>query len=248
MTCQREYYRSVKRTLNCGARRLIPATVAVFGLVLYCTVATQNSHAQTGAHASASSSASGHASSASGHASSSHANSGTTFHSTVTHTNHGGNSGQQSHIYRYPYGGIYAVGVPVPYPDNAADNSAAADDPNNNNNDQGGPTIFDRSGSGPQSYIPPVADAPDPHSDQSFAQNAQDPPESDPQPEPTMLVFKDGHQLEVGNYAIVGHYLYDMSPGHPRKVALADLDMDATEKQNDQRGVTFQLPPSARVN
>ena len=244
MACQREYHRSVKRNLKCDASRLIPATLAAFGLLVYCMIAVPNSQAQTGAHASASSSASGHASSASGHASSSRANSGTTFHSTVTHTNHGGNSGQQSHIYRYPYGGIYAVGVPVPYPDNAVDNSAAGDP-----NDQGGPTIFDRSGSGPQSYIPPVADAPDPHTAQSAA---PDPPDTaadaDSNPEPTLLVFKDGHQIEVGNYAIVGHTLYDMSPGHPRKVALADLDMDATEKQNDQRGVTFQLPPSARVN
>ena len=61
---------------------------------------------------------------------------------------------------------------------------------------------------------------------------------------PTTLVFKDGHQLEVENYAILGQTLYDLTPGHPRRVALADLDLAATQKQNDDRGVVFQLPPS----
>jgi hypothetical protein len=63
-----------------------------------------------------------------------------------------------------------------------------------------------------------------------------------------MLVFKDGHALEVDNYAIVSQTLYDLTPGHARKIALADLDLPATEKQNDDRGVTFQLPPIAQAN
>ena len=61
-----------------------------------------------------------------------------------------------------------------------------------------------------------------------------------------MLVFKDGHTLEVKNYAIQGDLLYDLTPGHPRKITLADLDMSATQKQNDDRGIDFQLP--ARTN
>jgi hypothetical protein len=62
------------------------------------------------------------------------------------------------------------------------------------------------------------------------------------------LVFKDGRKLEVGNYAIVGSTLFDLTPGHPRKVALSDLDLDATRQQNDEHGVIFQLPPSAQAN
>ena len=58
----------------------------------------------------------------------------------------------------------------------------------------------------------------------------------------TVLVFKDGHQLEVQNYAIVGSMLYDLTPGHRAKIALADLDLTATAKQNDDRGIDFQLP------
>jgi hypothetical protein len=52
----------------------------------------------------------------------------------------------------------------------------------------------------------------------------------------------------VNNYAIVSQTLYDLTSGHPRKIALADLDLPATEKQNDDHGVTFQLPPSAQAN
>ena len=110
---------------------------------------------------------------------------------------------------------------------------------------QGGPTVFDRRGSGPDSYVPPYPTG-------SGQAAAEDParPQSDPEPPqpPTTLVFKDGHQLEVNNYAIVSQTLYDLTPGHPRKIALADLDLPATEKQNDDHGVTFQLPPSAQAN
>ncbi len=132
----------------------------------------------------------------------------------------------------------------MPY---ALDVSAANNDNNNNNNDddddadyQGGPTIFDRRGSGPDSYIPPSSDGPAHEPTESAA------PES-PQP-PTTLVFKDGHQIEVNNYAIVSQILYDLTPGHPRKIALADLDLSATQKQNDDRGVVFQLPPTSQAN
>jgi hypothetical protein len=61
--------------------------------------------------------------------------------------------------------------------------------------------------------------------------------------EPTLLIFKDGHQLELSNYAILGATLFDLTPGHARKIALADLDLEATQKLNDDRGVTFQIPP-----
>ncbi len=63
--------------------------------------------------------------------------------------------------------------------------------------------------------------------------------------EPTgVLIFRDGHQLEVQNYAIVGDTLYDLTPGHPRKIALASIDVPATVQANDDRGVTFRVPGS----
>jgi hypothetical protein len=58
----------------------------------------------------------------------------------------------------------------------------------------------------------------------------------------TVLVFRDGHSIDVRNYAIVGDTLYDLSDGSRRKIALADLDLGATQKQNDDRGLDFRLP------
>ena len=134
-------------------------------------------------------------------------------------------------------GGIYAFPVVVPY---------AADADNGLNDDdsdyQGGPTIFDRRGPGAEAYIPPLQDPMPAHGAQRAA---SDPPPEPPQPA-TVLVFKDGHQLEVGNYAIVGQTLFDLTPGHARRIALGDLDLDATQKLNDDRGVNFQLPPVAQ--
>jgi hypothetical protein len=111
----------------------------------------------------------------------------------------------------------------------------------------GGPTIFDRRGSGRtsrDSYEDRYADRG--RRDEAEKQPAA--PEQVVQPTPladqpqTVLVFKDGHQLEVQNYAVIGDLLYDLTPGHRRKVALAELDLTATATQNDDRGVVFQLP------
>jgi hypothetical protein len=111
---------------------------------------------------------------------------------------------------------------------------------------QGGPTIFDRRGRGAEDYVPPVKDTAPPQSSQ--AAPSSEPPAPETPQVPTVLVFKDGHQSEVENYAIFGQTLFDLTPGHRRKIALADLDLVATEKQNDDRGVTFQLPPGTQAN
>ena len=58
----------------------------------------------------------------------------------------------------------------------------------------------------------------------------------------TVLVFRDGHSIQVTNYAIVGDTIYDFSQGSRHKISLADLDLSATEKQNDARGLDFRLP------
>ena len=136
----------------------------------------------------------------------------------------------------YPYY-PYLYGVPVPYAANANDYDSEDDD----SNYQGGPTIFDRRGSGPDSYIPPTYPGPaHARQDQQAADTqvetaASSEPATAPAPEtpqtPTTLVFKDGRQVEVSNYAIVNQTLYDLTPGHARKIALADLDLAATEKK-----------------
>jgi hypothetical protein len=58
---------------------------------------------------------------------------------------------------------------------------------------------------------------------------------------PTTLVFRDGHKQEVTNYAIMGQTLY-VFDSKTKKIALADLDVPATIKANDDEGVEFQVP------
>jgi hypothetical protein len=58
----------------------------------------------------------------------------------------------------------------------------------------------------------------------------------------TVLIFKDGHRTDVINYAIVGDTLFDFAPDRTKKIPLADLDLPATHKTNDDRGIDFELP------
>ncbi len=60
-----------------------------------------------------------------------------------------------------------------------------------------------------------------------------------------VLVFRDGHQLSVANYAIVGDTFYDLTPGHKRLIKLSDLDLVKTKQLNDDRGVDFTPPKSS---
>jgi len=60
----------------------------------------------------------------------------------------------------------------------------------------------------------------------------------------TVLVFRDQHQKEIQNYAIVGQTLWNFAPQHTEKIPLSDLDLAATTKVNDDRGVTFRVPTS----
>jgi hypothetical protein len=59
---------------------------------------------------------------------------------------------------------------------------------------------------------------------------------------PTLLVFRDRHTQEVQNYAVVGETLWIFSEQRARKLPLSWLDIDATAKANDERGVQFQVP------
>ena len=60
--------------------------------------------------------------------------------------------------------------------------------------------------------------------------------------QPTELIFRDKHTEEVQNYAIVGQTLWILSAQRARKIPLTELDIPATKKANDDRGVDFQLP------
>lgn len=168
-------------------------------------------------------------------------------------------------VYGYGYGYGYAPYAPVVVMDQPVmevqPEGAEVEEEQYN----GGPTIFDRRGPGPgapyaQGQYPPErypqersSQERQPGKDDRYAGTAQRdervtqpavqteeaPVKSQP---PTLLIFKDGHQVEVENYAIVGDTLFDLSDGRRKKIALAELDLSATAKQNDDRGIDFQLP------
>ena len=101
-----------------------------------------------------------------------------------------------------------------------------------------GPTVFERHGSR-GSYVRPRDT--EPVTVPAATTRPAEPEPVVPQPS-TVLVFKDGHQAEVQNYAIVADTLFDLSEGRTHKIQLADLDLSATRKVNDDRGVDFQVP------
>jgi hypothetical protein len=71
---------------------------------------------------------------------------------------------------------------------------------------------------------------------------------ADPGPA-TALVFRDQHVEEVRNYAIAGGTLWVLNDHQTgKKIPLAQLDLAATAKMNDDRGVDFQVPqPSLSI-
>ena len=113
---------------------------------------------------------------------------------------------------------------------------ADAYDSNDDEDYQGGPTVFDRRGSGEVRSHQRVAES-DPAPAVAAAPSA--PVAAQPS---TLLVFKDGHQSEVQNYAIVGATLFDLTENRSHKILLADLDLASTRKANEDRGVDFRVP------
>ena len=70
-----------------------------------------------------------------------------------------------------------------------------------------------------------------------------------PPSKPAVLVFRDGHSEEVSSYSIIGQAIYTKADywtagAWTRTIQMADLDIPATLKENQQRGVKFDLPSS----
>lgn len=150
----------------------------------------------------------------------------------------------------YGYGGGYYIPYGYDYSDYGSDYSVMEPEVDDSMEENyPGPTIFDRYGR--------AVPRPQPRASDDYRSDLKSEPQTPqvtvpPQPvadQPdTVLVFKDGHEVEVHNYAIVGATLYDLSGGRTRKVELADLDLRATVKHNDDRGVSFQLPEGTKLN
>jgi len=58
----------------------------------------------------------------------------------------------------------------------------------------------------------------------------------------TQLVFLDKHAEDVRNYAIVGQTVWVFNDERARKIPLSTLDVPATKKANEARGLDFSLP------
>lgn len=120
------------------------------------------------------------------------------------------------------------------------------------NNEIPGPTVFERNWrEGQRDGRVPAGD------DSRYGTHYLDERErreaSAPQPAPepleivsTMLIYRDGHKREVRNYAIVGETLYEIGGLTAHKIPLAELDLEATRRENDERGVQFSMPEGPR--
>jgi hypothetical protein len=145
------------------------------------------------------------------------------------------------------YGGYYGYSA-YPYPYDLSPDDYSQDDPTAY--DRPSPREYDDRQVLDEDYRAglsrPREQSPQQHT--QGEQNSQQPAQPVSAQPNTLLIFKDGHQQEISNYAIVGSTLYDLSDGRTKKVQLAELDLTATVKQNDQRGVEFQLPAATALN
>ena len=87
----------------------------------------------------------------------------------------------------------------------------------------------------------PRAQAADDMPRRKHVEEVSTPPKEDDSPT-AVFIFKDGRKIETRNFAIMGTTLYDFSSNSLKKVPLADLNKEATLKENDDRGIQIKLP------
>jgi hypothetical protein len=59
---------------------------------------------------------------------------------------------------------------------------------------------------------------------------------------PTILVFRDGHRIEIQDYAIADQTLWVFMGRGATRIPITDLDLETTRDVNAGRGVRFPLP------
>jgi len=65
-----------------------------------------------------------------------------------------------------------------------------------------------------------------------------------------LLIFRDGHREQVSGYAITGRFLYATANYYTegtwnRKIELSSLNLPATVRANQSRGINFHLPSAS---
>jgi len=103
---------------------------------------------------------------------------------------------------------------------------------------------YGQSPTGAQPVQPRPAQASNLRSVTAGENEAAQPPRELP---PAVLVFRDGHKEEIEGYTILGDVLYTSADywstgSWTRKVPIAELDVPATLKLNQERGGKFSLP------
>jgi hypothetical protein len=56
---------------------------------------------------------------------------------------------------------------------------------------------------------------------------------------PVVLIFKNGNRIDAQGYAIAGQTLWILNPSGSQRVALSQLNVDATKRENLKRGMQF---------
>lgn len=72
--------------------------------------------------------------------------------------------------------------------------------------------------------------------------NYEPPSPAQEMPPTTVLAYRDGHKVEVQNYAIAGKTLWVFFDQRTRQIPLAELDLPATQRVNEDHGVDFDTP------
>jgi hypothetical protein len=58
------------------------------------------------------------------------------------------------------------------------------------------------------------------------------------------LILKDGRRIEAAGYALVGSTLWILNAQDATKISLSDIDLDATQKENQKREINVVIPPN----
>ena len=139
-------------------------------------------------------------------------------------------------------GAYYPIYVPYAYPVAVA---AEPEPEAEAEPDPPAPTIFEHRAT--TAYVPSASADSSRYANQPAV--ADDPSSADAREQiPVVLVYLDGHEQEVKNYAIVGPTLYDLGAFVAHKIPLAELNLKATIKANDDRGVEFSVPSSVKMD
>ena len=75
-------------------------------------------------------------------------------------------------------------------------------------------------------------------------QTPENPPDQPAEPA-TVIILRDGHQVESTNYAIMNQTLWNFTAKPVQKIPLSSIDLSASARANAERGVDFSAIGSA---